>query len=375
MALTPATKREKTPALDLSAGAFSVVLGLLAVAVVFGQQAPSEARNDFTIAVDVDRVVLDVTVTDRKGRWISGLGAGNFRILEDGKEQTILDVTQEDRPLTLGLVIDSSRSVGERRAEIIEGAMRLAALSRDDDDLFLVSFNDVPRLGLSGPESFTRHLPTLRHALFEMVPDGRTALYDAVAVALDKLAQGKWDRQAAVIFSDGGDTASLLTLDQTLDRVRRSNALVYAIGLASEINPYRSSKTLKQLAHASGGEAFFPTERKSLQRVCETIAHEIRSQYTLTYAPSNSRQEGAYRKIEIEVRGEDGKKLDARTREGYFEPRCACSARSSRSEDSSQRFAHGDLARVRNPAADRRDRQPHGLRIAQVRRDSRPSRT
>ncbi|MEZ5363734.1 MAG: hypothetical protein R2748_15670, partial [Bryobacterales bacterium] len=76
MALTPATKREKTPALDLSAGAFSVVLGLLAVAVVFGQQAPSEARNDFTIAVDVDRVVLDVTVTDRKGRWISGLGAG-----------------------------------------------------------------------------------------------------------------------------------------------------------------------------------------------------------------------------------------------------------------------------------------------------------
>ena len=311
--------RHTTPALFRSAGAVCVLGALLTGTLAYGQ-SPESSPKDFTIAVDVSRVVLDVTVTDRKGRWIPGLRMEQFRVFEDGVAQQVLHVSQEDRPLTLGLVIDSSRSIGDRRREVIIGAMRLAVLSHEQDDLFLVAFNDAPRLGLTEDGVFTRHLPRLRNALFQMKPEGRTALYDAVGMTLAKLREGKWEREAAVIFSDGGDTASEATLEETLERVQRSNALVYAIGLASEINPYRSPKTLKKLAHASGGEAFFPETDLGLKQVCETIAEEMRSQYTLTYAPSNARRAGQYREIKVEVGGEGDKKWQVRAREGYFEP-------------------------------------------------------
>ena len=316
MAGNARSTRERTPALFRSAGALLVCAALLAASTL-RSQIP---EKDFTIAVDVDRVVLDVTVTDRKGRWIPGLAAEQFRLFEDGVEQEVLDVTQEDRPLTLALVIDSSRSIGDRRSEVIVGAMRLAVLSHDQDDLFLVSFNDSPRLGLAENGTFTNSLPTLRDSLFSMKPEGRTALFDALIMALDKLREGKWEREAAVIFSDGGDTASNATLEDALDRVQRSNALVYAIGLASEINPYRSPKTLRKLAEASGGEAYFPSTDDELKRVCEAIAEEMRSQYTLTYAPSNGRQEGRYREIRVKVSNAKAEKWEVRAREGYFEP-------------------------------------------------------
>jgi VWFA-related protein len=306
---------QATPALLASVGALCV-LGILLTA---GPTAAQTVREDFTIAVDVSRVVLDVTVTDRKGRWIPGLTREQFRVLEDGVEQEILHITQEDRPLTLGLVIDSSRSIGERRREVIVGAMRLAVLSHEQDDLFLVSFNDKASLGHFQDGDFTRNLPTLRNALFGMKPEGLTALYDGVIMALDKLREGRWEREAAVLFSDGGDTASDATLEETLERVQRSDALLYTIGLASEINPYRSPKTLKKLAQASGGEAFFPVTDEELKRVCENIATEMRSQYTLTYAPSNPRREGIYREIKVRVE-ETGKDWQVRAREGYFEP-------------------------------------------------------
>jgi VWFA-related protein len=310
------TTQERTPALGISAGALCILGLVLAGGVAKAQQAT--LNKGYTIAVDVNRVVLDVTVTDRKGRWIPGLTQDRFRLLEDGVEQKILDVTQEDRPLTLGLVVDSSRSIGERRAEVITGVMRLGVLSHEEDDLFLVSFNDAPHFGLDGPGSYTRSLPTLRNALFKMTPEGRTALYDAVILTLDQLAAGKWEREAAVIFSDGGDTASHASLEEAIERVQRSNALVYAVGLASDINPYRSPKTLKKLARASGGEAFFPTHDDELKNVCESIAKEMRSQYTLTYAPANTSREGRYREISVEIAG--GGKWEVRAREGYFEP-------------------------------------------------------
>ena len=321
MATRADANREHALARSFRAGALNVLAAALSVAGATAQS--SQQDGDFTIAVDVDRVVLDVTVTDRKGRPAAGLPPELFRVFEDGVEQQVLKVEQEDRPLTLGLVVDSSRSIGERRAEIIHGAMRLAVLSHDDDDLFLVAFNDEPRFGLPDGVDFTSNPPTLRDALFEMVPEGRTSLYDAVNVALDRLEHAKWEREAAVVFSDGGDTASAATLEDTLERVQRSNALVYTIGLASEINPYRSPKTLKRLARASGGEAFFPESDAELERVCEEIAREMRSQYTLTYAPSNARQEGRYREIEVRLAGADANRWKVRARQGYFEREAA----------------------------------------------------
>jgi VWFA-related protein len=308
---------DRTPTLTISAGVgllFGLVLGVTTYA------APQESSSsDYKIAVDVSRVVLDVTVYDRQGRLIPGLAPKDFRVLEDGVEQKILNLTQEDRPLTLGLVVDSSRSIGESRPEVIEGAMRLSKLSHPEDDVFLVSFNDTARFGLPRDSAFTRDLPTLRNALFDMKPEGRTALYDAVVMALAELDRGGWDRKAAVIFSDGGDTASTETLEDALERVQRSNALIYAIGLGSDLNPYRSPKILKQLARASGGEAYFPEAGHELQKVCESIATEMRSQYTLTYAPSNARREGRYRDIEVRLVSPTAKHFRIRAREGYYE--------------------------------------------------------
>ena len=303
----------RTPALGASAGVFCVIF--FAPWLTFAQE-----NEDYKIAVEVNRVVLDVTVYDKQGRPVSGLTPASFRVLEDGVEQPILHLTQEDRPLTLGLVVDSSRSITERRHEVIEGAMRLAQLSHDRDDVFLVSFNDVARFGLDRNTAFTRSPTVLRDALMAMKPEGQTALYDGLILALDELDRGKWERQAAVIFSDGGDTSSEATIEATLERVRRSNALVYAIGLASLSNPYRSPKVLKRLARASGGDAYFPEGSSELQGVCEAIAKEMRSQYTLTYAPGNPREEGLYREIVVELIDPAAKGWRLRAREGYYEP-------------------------------------------------------
>ena len=310
-----ARTRTRTPALHVSAGVFCVLIAALVPLLTLAQEP-----EDFKIAVEVDQVVLDVTVYDKQGRLIPGLERGDFRVLEDGVEQDILHLTQEDRPLTLGLAVDSSRSIASGRPGVIEGAMRLAKLSHDRDDVFLVSFNDSARLVLDRETAFTSNLTVLRNALLKMKPEGRTALYDGVILALDKLARGKWERQAAVVFSDGGDTASQATLEETLERVRRSDALVYTIGLASMSNPYRSPKILKKLARASGGEAYFPELPGELQAVCESIAREMRSQYTLTYAPANPRHEGLYREIEIELIDPAEKGWEVRAREGYYEP-------------------------------------------------------
>jgi VWFA-related protein len=298
-----------------SAGVFCAIVFVLAPLLTLAQEP-----EDFKIAVEVERVVLDVTVYDKDHRLVPGLDSESFRVLEDGVEQPILHLTQEDRPLTLGLVVDSSRSIGERRAEVIEGALRLAKLSHDRDDVFLISFNDSPQLRLARDSAFTKSPGMLREALLEMKPEGQTALYDGLIMALDELARGKWERQAAVIFSDGGDTASKATVKETVERVRRSNALVYAIGLASMDDPYRSPKVLKKLARASGGVAYFPEEASDLQGVCEAIANEMRSQYTLTYAPANPRHEGVYREIEIQLVEPDSKGWTVRAREGYYEP-------------------------------------------------------
>jgi VWFA-related protein len=305
----------RTPALGSSAGVFCAFVAMLAPWLTFAQE-----YEDFKIAVEVNQVVLDVTVYDRQGRLVSGLTPDSFRVLEDGVEQQILHLTQEDRPLTLGLVVDSSRSIGERRAEVIEGAMRLARLSHERDDVFLVSFNDSARIGLDREAASARSLSVLRDALIAMRPEGQTALYDGLSLALDELDRGKWERQAAVVFSDGGDTSSKATIEETLERVRRSNGLVYAIGLASPTNPYRSPKVLKKLARASGGEAYFPEGSSELQSVCEAIAKEMRSQYTLTYAPANPRQQGLYREITVRLADPAAKGWKVRAREGYYEP-------------------------------------------------------
>ena len=290
----------------------------IAACLALAAAGSASDEKEFSIAVDVERVELNVTVLTPDGRLVPDLTADNFRVFEDGVEQQIRSFSALERPLNLALVIDNSRSMGPQRAPVIMGAMRLSALSHADDDIAVVHFNETPRVGLGGRSINAADAPKLREALFELRPDGMTALYDALSVALGELDRGPWKRQAAVVFSDGADNASQAALEDALTRLKRSNAMVYAIGLSEPQDPYASPKVLRQITRVSGGAAFFPDSTEELFAACERIAREIRAQYTVSYSPSHPSRDGGYRRIRVEVASPKHRKLEVRAREGYL---------------------------------------------------------
>ncbi len=176
-------------------------------------------------------------------------------------------------------------------------------------------------MGLPPNVPFTNNAAQLEIALSKGATTGMTALYDAVAVALEQLQKGKWDKKVLIVVSDGGDNASTHNLSQVMTLVNQSNAVVYTIGIYDEADEDRNPRVLKQLSQASGGEAFFPEALKDILPMCEQIAHDIRSQYTITFAPTNNKQDGAYRAISVKARETSGgRRLSVNTRTGYTAP-------------------------------------------------------
>lgn len=278
--------------------------------------ADRSGAQEHTIHVDVSRVVLNVTVRTKKGQLIPGLQAGDFLVFEDGARQELLSFAATERPLSLAFVFDSSRSMRTQQAEAISGVVKLAMSSNPEDHRSAVAFADgVTPIGDSEP-SLT-HIE-LRDRLMTLHPDGMTSLYDGISEALRQVERSPHQRQALVVFSDGGDTASELSLPDLLDQIRRSNALVYTIGLSDYENPYRSPGILRKLAAISGGAAFFPRSREELMQTCEKIAVEIRSQYTLSYSPTNTDSSNEFRRISVRLQPGVARKALVRTREGYF---------------------------------------------------------
>jgi Ca-activated chloride channel family protein len=281
-------------------------------------RAPAQQAGDYTINVRVDEVLLHATVQNRRGTPVAGLGKDDFRVFEDGVPQSIRHFSHGDIPVTAGLVIDNSGSMGPRRAEVIAAALAFAASSNPQDQMFLVNFNERVWFGLPPGISFTDRPEQLKAAMQTVKADGRTALYDAIATALQHVKKGDRDKRVLIVVSDGADNASAHTKAQVLRMATESDVLIYALGIYDRDDPDRNPGVLRELAEASGGTAFFPESLRDVLPICERIAREIRNQYTLTYTSTNQAQDGAYRAIQVRVPSAKGSSVI--TRSGYIAP-------------------------------------------------------
>jgi len=261
-------------------------------------------------------VVLPVTVTDKQGRYISDLPRERFQVYDNGRLMPIGLFTKEDTPVTAGLIIDGSSSMRSKLGEVLAASMAFAKSSNPNDELFAVRFNDDVR-EVVGNRRFllASDLESLHSAIARLVPEGRTALYDAIVEGLDHLNEGTRPRKVLVVISDGGDNASRATLDRVLARARTSNAAMYTIGIYSDDDPDKNPGALKSLAHATGGERFLPRSPGELIQACERIAREIRSGYTLGYVPPD--RDGNFHHIRVNVTP-PARGWNVRTRPGYF---------------------------------------------------------
>jgi Ca-activated chloride channel family protein len=286
------------------------------------ESSPSQSRpgGEYTIRVNADSVVLHATVQNRKGILVSGLGKDNFQVYEDGVLQQIDYFSHEDIPVTVGLVVDNSGSMMPKRPEVIAAALAFARSSNPQDQMFVVVFNENVSFGLPDNTPFTDQVAQLQVALSRIAPNGMTALYDAVAAALEHLQKGNRDKKVLIVVSDGGDNASKHTLAQIMAMAGHPDAIIYTIGLFVAEDPDRNLGALKQLAKDTGGEAFFPESVSDLLPICERIARDIRNQYTIAYAPTNRKQDGTYRVIQVKAGAPGRGRVFVRTRAGYSAP-------------------------------------------------------
>jgi Ca-activated chloride channel family protein len=301
---------------------FTLLVLIAMPSVLISQVAPQTNQvGPYAIRRNVDLVVLQATVRDRKGAPISGLNKENFQVSEDKVPQQIESFSHEDVPVTVGLVIDNSGSMRPKRNDVIAAAMAFVRSSNPADQIFVVNFNEHVSMGLPANLPFTNNASQLETALSRNAISGMTALYDAIAAGLEQLRKGKWDKKVLIVLSDGGDNASKRTLAQALSMVNQSNAVIYTMGIFDENDEDRNPHVLKQLSSASGGEAFFPGTLHDILPFCEQIAHDIRSQYTITFVPTNKKRDGSYRKIQVQARETSGgRRLSVITRSGYSTP-------------------------------------------------------
>jgi Ca-activated chloride channel homolog len=286
------------------------------------QQKPQTPPGP-AIKRDVDLVVLHTTVEDSKGQFVADLKQDNFKVFEDKVEQRISVFSREDIPVSMGLVIDNSGSMREKRAQVNAAALTFVKTSNPSDEVFVVNFNDDYYLDLD--RDFTSDPKELQEALERIDSRGSTALYDAVIGSLDHLKKAHKDKRVLLVITDGDDDASRKSFDYTIKAAEQSNALIYAVGVFSDYDREHdkrmvrnSKKILTELAEATGGAAYFPNSLEDVAPVCTMIAHDIRNQYTLGYYPTNTDKNGAFRSVQVQVNAKGRGKLSVRTRTGYF---------------------------------------------------------
>ncbi len=284
-----------------------------------------DAGQSYTYSVDVGLVVLPVSVTDHHGNSVSNLDEHDFRIFENGIPQKIEQFDHRDIPAAVGLVIDNSGSMAAKHTEVVLSALALARGSNRDDQIFVVHFNEHIRFGLKSAP-FTNNLETLAQVVGQATANGKTALYDAVIAALEHLKGSNLKKKALVVISDGGDNASSHTLQQALREAQASQAIIYTIGIFAPYQRDKNPGALKELARATGGTCSLPTKLTELRGICQHIARDIRTQYTLGYVSTDSKRDGTYRSIRVQVEAPHRRKLFVRTRAGYLAPSDSTSA-------------------------------------------------
>jgi Ca-activated chloride channel homolog len=251
----------------------------------FNPTAQAGEEPEFTLRSDVRLVLLDVSVKDRRGRFVPDLVKDNFTIFEDGRPQQITVFGHDDLPVTVGILVDESYSMKPRRTDVLAAAEGFIQESNPQDEIFVLNFNDKVSSGLPEKIPFSSDPAQLRYALQRGVPEGKTALNDAVVTGLQHLHLGRREKKALVLISDGGDNASTHLRREVVSLVEDSPATIYTIGIYDEGDPDRDPGLLRQLASISGGEAYFPESAATLPAICRRIANDLRVRYTVGYVP------------------------------------------------------------------------------------------
>ena len=303
------------------------MVGLLvaSLAIATGVPAVRAQQAPHFRSASTDLVVVSATVLDNAGGFVEGLDLGRFAIYDEGKRQPIDLFSHEDTPVSVGVIIDNSASMRPKIGEVVAATIAFAKSSHPEDELFTLSFNDRVQQAhepvKNGAFLLARDVAALEQAVSSLRPDGRTALYDAVMAGLDRLDEGSRSRKVLIVMSDGGDNASRATIDQVLERARRSGATIYTIGLFEPGDPDANPGVLKSLAQATGGERYLPRSAGPLLLACKQIARDIRSGYTIAFQPS--KRDGRYHHIQVQVGRANGRRLAVRSRPGYFAPATA----------------------------------------------------
>jgi Ca-activated chloride channel family protein len=277
-------------------------------------------QNDqgvFVIRKDVDEVLLHASVIDDKQHIITTLDRSAFTVFEDGKPQSIISFHQVDIPVSMGILIDNSGSMREKRSKVNQAALNLVRSSNPKDEVFLVNFNDEYYLD----QDFTNDLLKLKEALEKIDARGGTALFDAVVASADHLKlHARLEKKVLFIVTDGEDNASTENLEQAVKHLQEENGpSVYAIGiLGDEEHPKRAKKALDVIAQHTGGIAFFPKTLDEVDEISRTVARDIRNQYAIGYKPTNPRGNGGFRQIRVEAKAKGHGKMTVRTKSGYY---------------------------------------------------------
>jgi VWFA-related protein len=280
-------------------------------------QAPAAQHDDvYIFKKEVDEVTLHATVVDSANRLVTNLNKGDFNVFEDGKPQHITSFHNEDIPVALGIVIDNSGSMRDKRPQVNAAALNLVRSSNPQDKVFVVNFNEEYFLD----QDYTGSIPKLKDALERIESRGGTALYDAVVASSDHLKKSaELEKKVILVVTDGEDNASRESLEQALRRLEEQNGpTVYTIGLLGDEHSKRARRALREMAEDTGGVAFFPKDLNEVQAITSQIAHDIRNQYTIQYKPARPQSAGGYRTVKVEAKAPGYKNLQVRTRSGYY---------------------------------------------------------
>jgi len=304
---------------------FSAAISLAALAAWAQQppktKPPNQDENTGTIfRSDIRLVVLNTTVSDKNGHLVTDLPQSAFTVYENGVTQPIKSFKREDVPVSMGLIIDNSGSMRDKRAKVEAAALALVKDSNPDDEVFVVNFNDEAFLDNPHGKDFTNDIKEMEEALTCIDSRGGTAMRDAIRMSIDHLKEkAHKDKKVLVVVTDGNDNSSVISLENLVKASQQSDILIYGIGLLSEEErreAKRAERALNELAVATGGETFFPKDVSEVERIAHVVARDIRNQYTIQYSPVNQAMDGSFRQIKVAVNA-PGRPI-ARTRSGYY---------------------------------------------------------
>jgi VWFA-related protein len=293
--------------------------------------AEEKARDKKTVfGVDVNLVLLHTSVFDKAGKFVEGLRKEDFSVYEDRVQQTITTFNQEDLPVTIGLLIDTSGSMKNKIDAVTKAALLLVQASNPQDEAFIISFNTEATL----LEEFTNDINDLKESLDNILVGGGTALYDAIYLGVKKAQEGHKQKKALVVITDGEDRDSQYKLSEVIDKIRESDVQVYTIGFLEPerkegLFESRSNRKIRNKARAdlelvaeeTGGKSVFPQQISEVNEVVKTIAHELRNQYSIGYYSTNQKKDGSWRPVRVTLRPELAAKYKVRARSGYYAPK------------------------------------------------------